>query len=138
KPWDQAPGQPERVRVHFVEGKPVKVELLNEQREPAGTGVEISASASILPIVEFLNEIGGKHGVGLLDMVETRYIGVKSRGVYESPAHASLLAAHEDLESLVHTHGGLHDKGKRAFDVAEAVYQGEWVTHQMDSWLAAD
>ena len=71
-------------------------------------------------------------------MVESRYVGLKSRGVYESPAHAILLAAHEDLESLVHDHRVLHDKAKRALDVAEAVYQGRWFTQEMESWLAAN
>ena len=71
-------------------------------------------------------------------MVESRYVGLKSRGVYEAPAHAILLAAHEDLESLVHDHRVLHDKGKRALDVAEAVYQGKWFTQEMESWLAAN
>src|SRR4029079_17024524 len=94
--------------------------------------------ASVVPVVEFLNEIGGKHGVGLLDMVESRYVGLKSRGVYESPAHTILLAAHEDLESLVHSHRLLHDKGKRALDVAEAVYQGKWFPQERESWLAAN
>jgi argininosuccinate synthase len=49
-----------------------------------------------------------------------------------------LLAAHEDLESLVHDHRVLHDKAKRSFDVAESVYQGKWFTQEMESWLAAN
>src|SRR5207247_11051832 len=71
-------------------------------------------------------------------MVESRYVGLKSRGVYEAPAHAILLAAHEDLESLVHDHRVLHDKAKRSFDVAEAVYQGKWFSQEMESWLAVN
>ncbi|MSQ23274.1 MAG: argininosuccinate synthase [Chloroflexi bacterium] len=138
-PLEETPDQPERVRVHFVGGKPVRVEVLDGSRKPIpGRGVEISLQDSIGPIVEALNSLGGKHGVGLLDMVETRYVGVKSRGVYEAPAHTILLAAHEDLESLVHNHGLLHNKGKRSFDVAEAVYQGKWFTQEMESWLAAN
>jgi argininosuccinate synthase len=65
-------------------------------------------------------------------------VGLKSRGVYESPAHAILLEAHLDLESLVHDHRVLHDKAKRALDVAEAVYQGRWFVQEMQSWLAAN
>ena len=137
--WDETVDEPDRVRIHFVRGKPVRVEVLDENRDViSDRGVSIGPEASILPIVEMLNAIGGRHGVGLLDMVETRYVGVKSRGVYEAPAHTILLAAHEDLESLVHTHGLLHDKAKRSFDVAESVYQGRWFSHQMDSWLAAN
>jgi argininosuccinate synthase len=136
--WDRTPDRPERVRVHFARGKPVKVELLSEDRDAVGKGVEIGEGASILPVVEYLNEVGGRHGVGLLDMVESRYVGLKSRGVYEAPAHSVLLAAHEDLESLVHDHRLLHDKAKRALDVAEAVYQGKWFTQEMQSWLAAN
>jgi argininosuccinate synthase len=136
--WERTPDRPERVRVHFVEGKPVKAELMDEDRNSLGKGVEIKPGGSVLPLVEHLNEVGGRHGVGLLDMVESRYVGLKSRGVYEAPAHAVLLAAHEDLESLVHDHRLLHDKAKRALDVAEAVYQGKWFTQEMESWLAAN
>ena len=112
KRWDQTPDEPERLRIHFLKGKPVGVELLDEERNPLGQGVEIGPDDSILPVVEYLNAVGGKHGVGLLDMVESRYVGLKSRGVYEAPAHAILLAAHEDLESLVHDHRVLHDKAQ--------------------------
>jgi argininosuccinate synthase len=133
--WDRTPDAPERVRIHFHKGKPVGVELLDEDRNGLGQGVEVNPGESILPIVEYLNTVGGKHGCGLLDMVESRYVGLKSRGVYESPAHAILLAAHEDLESLVHDHRVLHDKAKRALDIAEAVYQGRWFTQEMQSWL---
>ncbi|MBI4213502.1 MAG: argininosuccinate synthase [Chloroflexi bacterium] len=137
--WDQTPDQPERVRIHFRGGKPVRIEVLDEDRSVLpGRGVDIGTEESILPIVEALNALGGKHGVGLLDMVETRYVGVKSRGVYEAPAHTILLAAHQDLESLVHTHRVLHDKAKRSLDVAEAVYQGKWFSQEMDSWLSAN
>jgi argininosuccinate synthase len=136
--WDRTPDRPERLRVHFLKGKPVRVEVLDEDRRPTGEGVESGEGGSVLPVVEFLNRVGGRHGVGLVDMVESRYVGLKSRGVYEAPAHAILLAAHEDLESLVHDHRVLHDKAKRALDVAEAVYQGKWFTQEMESWLAAN
>ena len=136
--WDQTPDRPERVRVHFDKGRPLRVELLDEERKSLGQGVEVKAGGSLVPVVELLNKVGGRHGVGLVDMVESRYVGLKSRGVYEAPAHAILLAAHEDLESLVHDHRLLHEKAKRAYDVAEAVYQGKWFTQEMQSWLAAN
>ncbi len=136
--WDETPDRPERLRVHFAAGRPFRVELLDEARAPQAGGVEIGEKDSILPVVEYLNRAGGRHGVGLLDMVESRYVGLKSRGVYEAPAHALLLAAHEDLESLVHDHRLLHEKGKRALDVAEAVYQGRWFSQEMESWLAVN
>ncbi len=136
--WDNTPDRPERVRVNFLKGQPVAAQLLDEDRAGLGESVEIKFGESILPVVEFLNRIGGRHGVGLLDMVESRYVGLKSRGVYEAPAHSILLAAHQDLESLVHNHRLIHDKAKRALDVAEAVYQGKWFTQEMESWLAAN
>jgi argininosuccinate synthase len=137
--WERTPDQPERLRIHFERGKPVKVEAFSEDRQPlAGEGIEIGSDGSILPVVEYLNRFGGRHGAGLLDMVESRYVGLKSRGVYEAPAHAILLAAHEDLESLVHSHALLHEKAKRSYDVAERVYQGKWFTQEMESWLAAN
>ncbi len=136
--WDQTPDKPERLRIHFVKGRPVAAELLDEDRHALGESIRVGDDDSVVPVVEFVNTIGGRHGVGLLDMVESRYVGLKSRGVYEAPAHAILLAAHEDLESLVHAHRLLHDKAKRALDVAEAVYQGKWFTQEMESWLAAN
>jgi argininosuccinate synthase len=137
--WDRTPDAPERLRIHFDRGKPVRVEPLSEERTPlADAGVAVGADGSIWPVVDYLNRFGGRHGVGLLDMVESRYVGLKSRGVYEAPAHAILLAAHEDLESLVHSHALLHEKGKRALDVAERVYQGKWFSQEMESWLAAN
>ena len=136
--WDQTPDKPERLRIHFDKGRPVRAELLDEDRNPLGQSAEAEADGSILPVVEFLNQVGGRHGVGLLDMVESRYVGLKSRGVYESPAHAILLAAHEDLESLVHDHRLIHEKAKRGYDVAEAVYQGRWFVQEMESWLAVN
>jgi argininosuccinate synthase len=137
QPWNRTPDRPERLRIHFEQGRPVGIEVMDEERNATGAGITLTGE-SIVPIVEFLNEIGGRHGVGLLDMVESRYVGLKSRGVYEAPAHAILLAAHEDLESLVHDHRVLHEKGKRALDVAEAVYQGRWFTQEMESWLAVN
>jgi len=136
--WDKTPDRPERVRVHFDKGRPLRVELLDEERKSLGQGVEVKAGESLVPVVELLNKVGGRHGAGLVDMVESRYVGLKSRGVYEAPAHSILLAAHEDLESLVHDHRLLHEKAKRAYDVAEAVYQGKWFTQEMQSWLAAN
>lgn len=136
--WDRTPDRPERVRVHFLKGRPIAAEVLDEDRNPLGDRVDVGENDSVVPVVEFLNRVGGRHGVGLLDMVESRYVGLKSRGVYEAPAHTILLAAHEDLESLVHDHRLLHEKGKRALDVAEAVYQGKWFTQEMESWLAAN
>ena len=137
KRWDETPDRPERLRVHFEKGRPVAADVLDEERRPTGERVE-ATGGSILDVVEFCNRVAGRNGVGLLDMVESRYIGLKSRGVYEAPAHAALLAAHEDLESLVHGHELLQEKGKRSLDVAEAVYQGRWFTQEMRSWLAAN
>ncbi|HLF78715.1 MAG TPA: argininosuccinate synthase [Dehalococcoidia bacterium] len=138
KRWDQTPDRPQRVRVYIEKGRPIMAALLDEERMALGEGAAAAEDGSILPVVEYLNQLGGRHGVGLLDMVESRYVGLKARGVYEAPAHTILLAAHEDLESLVHDHRVLHDKAKRSFDVAEAVYQGRWFTQEMQSWLAAN
>jgi argininosuccinate synthase len=138
KRWDQTPDRPQRVRVYFEQGRPVQAALLDEDRKALAETATADPGGSVVPVVAFLNQVGGSHGVGLLDMVESRYVGLKSRGVYEAPGHAILLAAHEDLESLVHDHRLLHDKAKRSLDVAEAVYQGRWFTHEMQSWLAAN
>ena len=81
-----------------------------------------------LKIVETLNEIGGKNGVGLLDIVENRLVGMKSRGVYETPGGAILYKAHEILEMLTLDRETSHYKKLVAQKFGELVYFGQWFT----------
>ena len=109
----QAPDQPEKVTLSFEAGVPTALD-----------GVKMSPVA----LVEALNALGGKHGVGLLDMVENRLVGMKSRGVYETPGGAILYKTHELLEQLCLDKATQHYKQKMALEFADLVYNGQWHT----------
>ncbi len=109
-----APNTPEEVTIGFEKGFPVSV---NGNRDL--TAVEL---------LEQLNAIGGKHGVGRIDLVENRFVGMKSRGCYETPGGTILMAAIRELESLTLDKSTLHYKQKLALDYAELVYNGLWFT----------
>ena len=114
----QAPDQAENVTVAFASGIPVAV------NGKALSGVKL---------LETLNKIGGKHGIGRIDLVENRFVGMKSRGCYETPGGAILLAAVRELESLTLDKSTLHYKQKMALDYAELVYNGLWFTPLRES-----
>jgi argininosuccinate synthase len=87
-----------------------------------------------------LNKIGGEHGVGRIDLVENRFVGMKSRGCYETPGGTLILAAHRELEALTLDRNTLHYKQKLALDYAEMVYNGLWFTplrEALDSFFEA-
>jgi argininosuccinate synthase len=109
-----APSEPEDVIIGFEAGRPVSV---NGQHM-------ISAVA----LLEKLNEIGGRHGIGRIDLVENRFVGMKSRGCYETPGGTLIYAAHRELEALTLDKNTLHYKQKLALDYAEMVYNGLWFT----------
>lgn len=110
---EQAPDTPTYVTIHFEKGVPTAVD-----------GVEMDG----LKIVETLNEIGGKNGIGLLDLVENRLVGMKSRGVYETPGGAILYKAHEVLETITLDRDTSHYKKLVAQKFGELVYFGQWFT----------
>ncbi|RCK76743.1 MAG: Argininosuccinate synthase [Anaerolineae bacterium] len=107
----QAPDQPETIEIGFESGTPVS--LNGEKLSPA-------------TLIERLNRLGGKHGIGRADLVENRLVGMKSRGVYETPGGTILLAAHRELESLTLDKETLHFKDLVALKYAELVYNGQW------------
>ncbi|MDP7645073.1 MAG: argininosuccinate synthase [Anaerolineales bacterium] len=108
---EQAPDQPEQVEIAFEAGAPVAVN--GELLTPAA-------------LIEALNALGAKHGVGRVDMVENRLVGMKSRGVYETPGGTILYAAHRELESLCLDRESAHFKEQVALKYAEMVYFGQW------------
>ncbi|NLF63481.1 MAG: argininosuccinate synthase [Chloroflexi bacterium] len=108
---EEAPDTPEEVEIAFEAGVPVAVN--GERLSPAG-------------IVETLNAIGARHGVGRVDLVENRLVGMKSRGVYETPGGTLLYHAHRELESLTLDRETLHFKEQVALRYAEMVYFGQW------------
>ncbi len=118
-----APDTPQYVEIEFEEGWPVGVD-----------GKLLGPAA----LVEMLNKIGGAHGVGRVDLVENRLVGMKSRGVYETPGGTLLLAAHRELESLTLDRTTLHYKDILAGKYAELVYNGQWFTplrYAMDAFV---
>ena len=108
---EAAPDQSEYVEIEFEAGTPVAV-----------NGEKLSPAA----LVTKLNEIGGKHGIGRVDMVEGRLVGMKSHGVYETPGGTILMAAHQEIESIVLDRDTLHFKDVVALKYAELVYYGQW------------
>jgi argininosuccinate synthase len=109
----QAPDKPTYVTIGFERGAPVSLD-----------GEAMKASA----IIAKLNEIGGANGVGIIDIVENRLVGMKDRGVYETPGGAILYFAHEQLEMLTVDKDTLHAKQKLAVDFADLIYNGKWFT----------
>jgi argininosuccinate synthase len=110
---ENAPDEAAYVEIEFESGEPVSVN--GEKLTPA-------------KIVERLNAIGGAHGIGRVDLVENRLVGMKSHGVYETPGGAILLYAHRELESLVLDHETLSFKQMTALKYADLTYNGLWFT----------
>ncbi|HEX8153191.1 MAG TPA: argininosuccinate synthase [Thermoanaerobaculia bacterium] len=106
-----APDTPEKVTIAFERGVPVSV-----------NGKKLSPAT----LIQTLNEIGGRHGVGRVDLVENRLIGIKSRGVYETPGGTILVSALQALEALTLDRDSSHEKERIATRYAELVYNGQW------------
>ena len=111
-PW-KAPDTPTYITIDFEKGKPVGLD-----------GKKMSATE----LVRQLNKVGGENGIGLVDMVENRLVGMKSRGVYETPGGAIIYEAHELLESITLERDTQHFKQRMAIEFAELVYNGKWFT----------
>src|SRR3954470_23931501 len=110
----EAPNTPGEVTIGFENGVPV---ALNGQR-----------TTTALELLERLNAIGAEHGIGRIDLVENRFVGMKSRGCYETSGGTLIMAAHRELESLTLDKNTLHYKQRLALDYAEMVYNGLWFT----------
>lgn len=123
-----APDQAEEISIEFRKGIPVSVVNLS-------SGATVNDSA--VSILSYLNELGGKHGIGRVDLVENRFVGMKSRGVYETPGGAILWKAHEDLESLVLDREVFHLKQMWMPKIAELIYYGFWFSPEMEFLMAA-
>ena len=119
---EQAPDEPTYVTIHFEKGIPTAV-----------NGVEMKP----IELVETLNEIGGANGIGLLDIVENRLVGMKSRGVYETPAGTILYKAHNVLETICLDKETFHfQQAMIAPKMADLVYNGQWFTPLRESLCA--
>ena len=111
RPVSKTPNKAEYVEIGFVEGIPTKLNgrLIGEVK-----------------MIETLNTIGGKHAIGQSDLVENRLVGIKSRGVYETPGGTILITAHRALESLTLDRETMHYKQQVALKYADLVYNGQW------------
>jgi argininosuccinate synthase len=121
---EKAPDQPEEITIGFEAGNPVSIN---------------GNPATPLQVVETLNILGGKHSIGRIDLVENRLVGMKSRGVYETPGGTILCYAHKELESITLDRETMHYKDILALKYAELVYFGLWFTplrQAMDAFFA--
>jgi argininosuccinate synthase len=118
---EKAPAKSETVTLGFEHGIPVSL-----------NGKKLGA----LEMVESLNKIAGRHGVGRVDMVEGRFVGMKSRGVYESPGMTVLYSAHRMIEQITMDRDLMHLRDTLSPEVAELVYYGFWYSRKMDALMA--
>ena len=118
---EKAPDEPEYVVIEFETGIPIAVN--GQKMSPAS-------------IIETLNTLGGKHGIGRVDLVEGRLVGMKSHGVYETPGGTILYAAHQELESIVLDKEVIHYKDVVALKYAELIYNGMWFSPLRESLAA--
>ena len=120
-PPQKAPDETETVTMTFEAGVPTSV-----------NGVKMKVS----DIVRKLNELGGKHGIGIVDIVENRVVGMKSRGVYETPGGTILMEAHNQLEELTLDRATMEVKKNIGNKLAQVVYEGKWYTPLCDALIA--
>lgn len=119
---EKAPEISEIITIGFEKGDPVSV-----------NGVNLSPAA----LLHKLNELGSKHGIGRLDLVENRFVGMKSRGLYETPGGTILLAAHRGIESITLDRGEAHLKDELMPRYAELIYNGFWFSPEREMLQAA-
>ncbi len=111
RPVSKTPDKADYVTIGFYEGVPIKLE---------------GQLTSGVRLIEALNRLGGKHGIGQVDIVENRLVGMKSRGVYETPGGTILVTAHKTLESITLDRETMHYKQQLALKYAELIYYGQW------------
>ena len=121
----KAPDKETIVEIHFENGIPIKV--VSEKK----------IKTKPLELFVFLNELGSKNGIGRVDMVENRYIGIKSRGVYETPGATILWIAHRDLEGIAMDKEVMHLRDMLTPKFSELIYNGFWFSPEMDFIMSA-
>ncbi len=119
---EEAPNEPEFIEVGFEKGDAVSIN--GQAMSPA-------------KLLTTLNEYGGKHGIGRLDLVEGRYVGMKSRGIYETPGGTILLEAHRGIESITMDRAAMHLKDELMPRYAELIYNGYWYSPEREMLQAA-
>ncbi len=122
-----APNKDIQLEIHFKDGTPIKVVNTTD-----GTKKEDQ-----LELFMYLNKVGGENGIGLLDMVENRFVGIKSRGVYETPAGEILIKAHMDIEGIAMDREVMRLRNMLSPVFSELVYNGFWYSPEMDFLMAS-
>ncbi len=122
-----APDEPELIAITFKDGIPISV-----KNEEDGT-----TKTDPLDLFNYLNELGTKHGIGRLDMVEDRFVGIKSRGVYETPGGEILYKAHRDLEGLTMDRETMRLRDMLSPEMARLIYNGFWFAPEFEFLMAA-
>ena len=130
-PWESPPDEIFQMTVspEKAPNKPVQVEIEYEAGNPVAVDGKKMSPAALLA---HLNTLGGAHGIGRVDLVENRYVGMKSRGVYETPGGTILLAAHRAIESLTLDREAMHLKDSLMSRYAELVYYGFWFSPERE------
>lgn len=123
----EAPDRETKIEIEFKKGNPVKIKNRND-----GT-----VKTKPLELFQYLNRIGGENGIGRVDMVENRFVGLKSRGVYETPAGTILHLAHRDIEGITLDREVMHLRDMLMPKFAELVYYGFWYSPEMEFLRAA-
>jgi len=124
---EKAPNTATKIKIFFKDGAPVKVTNLN-------TG---KSETDPLKLFNMLNDLGAKNGIGRIDMVENRFVGIKSRGVYETPGGTILYAAHKDIEGIAMDREVMRLRDMFSPKFAELVYNGFWFSPEMNFLMAA-
>ena len=124
---EKAPDTPAKITLLFKNGIPIRVENLND-----GT-----IKTKPLELFMYLNQLGSQHGIGRLDMVENRFVGIKSRGIYETPGGAILHAAHRDIEGIAMDREVMRLRDTLSAKLSEIIYNGFWFSPEMDFLMAA-
>ena len=122
-----APDKTTSLDIYFEHGIPVMV-------HNKSTGNKVTGSVEI---INYLNKIGGKNGIGIVDKVESRYVGMKSRGVYETPGFTILHAAHRKMESLTLDREVIFRKETMMPDIARLIYFGHWYSPEMETQIGS-
>lgn len=124
---EKAPDKVTKIAITFKDGIPVKVKNLED-----GT-----VKTDSLELFTYLNELGAENGIGHLDMVENRYVGVKSRGIYETPGGTILFIAHRDIEGIAMDREVMRLRDMLSPELARLIYNGYWYSPEMDFLMAA-
>jgi len=123
----EAPDKETKIKIYFKDGLPVKVENLE-------TG---ETKENPLELFKYLNKLGAENGIGRLDMVENRYVGIKSRGIYETPGATILWTAHRDIEGIAMDKEVMHLRDSLIPKFSELIYNGYWFSPEVDFLMSA-